>query len=87
MEYTLKKRKLKIKESINAITHFIAFLVAIPISFIFLIKSNKKMSILYFISFLIFGISLLLLYGASTKYHTLDTSKKKQLNCYVVLTI
>ncbi len=75
MEYTLKKRKLKIKESINAITHFIAFLVAIP-TFIFLIKSNKKMSILYFISFLIFGISLLLLYGASTKYHTLDTSKK-----------
>ena len=72
----IKKRKLKIKEPINAMTHFIAFLAVIPISFIFLIKSNEKMSILYSISFFIFGISLLLLYGASTIYHALDTSKR-----------
>ncbi len=77
MEYVLKKRKfIKIKEPVNALTHFIAFVAAIPLLCIFLIKANEKISLLYFISFLIFGSSLLLLYGASTIYHTLDISEK-----------
>ncbi len=71
-----KNRKFRIKEPVNALTHFLGFLLSIPILIIFLKKASEEASIVSVIAFLIFGISLLLLYGASTIYHTLRISEK-----------
>ena len=71
-----KNKKIWIKEPVNAITHFLGFLMSIPILMVFIIKANQETSFTSVIAFLIFGISLLLLYGASTIYHTLNISEK-----------
>lgn len=71
-----KNKKFQIKEPINAFTHFLGFLMSIPIMITLTMKAYQNASLLSVISFLIFGISLLLLYGASTIYHTLNISQK-----------
>ncbi len=71
-----KNKKFRIKEPVNALTHFLGFLLSIPILIIFLKKAKEEASFVSVIAFLIFGISLLLLYGASTMYHTLNISEK-----------
>ena len=71
-----KNKKIWIKEPVNAITHFLGFLMSIPILIVFIIKANQETSFTSVIAFLIFGISLLLLYGASTIYHALNISEK-----------
>lgn len=71
-----KNKKFQIKEPINAFTHFLGFLMSIPIMIILTMKAYQNASLLSVIAFLIFGISLLLLYGASTIYHTLNISQK-----------
>ncbi|MEY8320593.1 hemolysin III family protein [Lachnospiraceae bacterium 46-61] len=71
-----KNKKFQIKEPINAITHFLGFLMSIPILITLTMKAYKNASLLSVFAFLIFGISLLLLYGASTIYHTLNISQK-----------
>lgn len=70
------QKKFQIKEPINALTHFLGFLMSIPILIILVSKANKEASFISVIAFVIFGISLLLLYGASTIYHTLNISEK-----------
>ena len=71
-----KNKKIRIKEPVNALTHFLGFLLSIPILIIFLKKAKEEASFVSVIAFLIFGISLLLLYGASTMYHNLNISEK-----------
>jgi len=71
-----KNKKFQIKEPINAFTHFLGFLMSIPIMITLTMKAYQNASLLSVIAFLIFGISLLLLYGASTIYHTLNISQK-----------
>lgn len=67
----------KIKDPISALTHFIGFLAVIP-CFILLMKEAKlEASIWHQLGFAVFGISLLLLYGASTIYHTLKLPPSK----------
>ncbi len=70
------KRNFQIKEPVNALTHFLGFLMSIPILIALVTKAMKETSPTAIIAFLIFGISLLLLYGASTIYHTLNISPK-----------
>lgn len=70
------KRNFQIKEPVNALTHFLGFLMSIPILIALVKKAMKETSPTAIIAFLIFGISLLLLYGASTIYHTLNISPK-----------
>lgn len=70
------KRNFQIKEPVNALTHFLGFLMSIPILIALVTKSMKETSPTAIIAFLIFGISLLLLYGVSTIYHTLNISPK-----------
>lgn len=67
-------KKFKIKDPVSALTHFIGFLFAIPILLILVIKSSREATVWHVVSFAVFGISLLLLYGASTIYHTLSIS-------------
>lgn len=64
----------KIKDPISALTHFLGFLASIPILIVLLKEASREASTIHIVSFALFGSSLLLLYGASTIYHTLNLS-------------
>lgn len=70
------ERKHHIKEPGSAITHFIGMLMAIFAAIPLLIKAANEPSKIYIISLTIYAVSLILLYAASTTYHTFDISKK-----------
>lgn len=75
MELTMEqKHKFHVKDPISALTHFIGFLAVIPIFIVWLYLAQDMRQE---IGLLICGISLLLLYGASTIYHTLKLSAEK----------
>lgn len=65
-----------IKDPGSAITHFIGMLMAIFAAVPLLIKAAHEPSRIYVISIAIYAISLILLYAASTTYHTFDKSDK-----------
>ncbi|XCP85482.1 hemolysin III family protein [Roseburia hominis] len=65
-----------IKDPGSAITHFIGMLMAIFAAVPLLIKAAHEPSRLYLISLTIYAASMILLYAASTTYHTFDGSKK-----------
>jgi len=69
-----KKERFQVKDPMSALTHFIGFLAVIPVFILLLDQAETKMQ---FIGFIVFGISLMLLYGASTIYHTLKLSVEK----------
>ena len=69
-------KKHHIKEPGSAITHFIGMLIAIFAAVPLLIKAAHEPSRIYVISLAIYAASLILLYAASTTYHTFDISKK-----------
>lgn len=64
----------KIKDPGSAITHFIGLLLAICASAPLLLKAARKPDPLHTAALAIFMISMILLYAASTTYHTLDIS-------------
>ena len=70
----------RIKEHIkypgSAITHFIGMLMAIFAAVPLLIKAAQEPERIYIISISVYALSLILLYAASTTYHTFDRSKK-----------
>lgn len=68
--------KLKPKDPGSAITHFIGMLMALFAATPLLIKAGRKPDAIHLVSLSIFIISMILLYGASTLYHTFDLSKK-----------
>ena len=68
--------KHHIKEPGSAITHFIGMLMAIFAAVPLLIKAAHEPSRIYIISLAIYAASLILLYAASTTYHTFDISPK-----------
>lgn len=65
-----------IKDPGSAITHFIGMLMAIFAAVPLLIKAAHEPSRIYVISIAIYAISLILLYSASTTYHTFNKSEK-----------
>lgn len=65
-----------IKDPGSAITHFIGMLMAIFAAVPLLIKAAHEPERIYILSLAIYAISLILLYAASTTYHTFDISKK-----------
>lgn len=69
-------KKHHIKEPGSAITHFIGMLMAIFAAVPLLIKAANEPSRIYIISLTIYAVSLILLYAASTTYHTFDISAK-----------
>ncbi len=73
----MSKLFLKIKDPMSALTHFIGFLAVIPCFILLMHKAKLEASIWHLWGFAIFGASLLLLYGASTIYHTLRLSPKR----------
>lgn len=68
--------KQYIKDPGSAITHFIGMLMAIFAAIPLLIKAAHEPEHIYVISLAIYAASLILLYAASTTYHTFDKSAK-----------
>lgn len=69
-----KKEKFQARDPLSALTHFIGFLAVIPVSILLLDKAETTAQMA---GFIVFSISLMLLYGASTIYHTLRLSPEK----------
>lgn len=68
--------KHKIKDLGSAITHFIGMLMAMFAALPLLIKAARDPDPIHVISLAIFIVSMILLYAASTIYHSLDLSEK-----------
>ena len=68
--------KEHIKDPGSAITHFIGMLMAIFAAIPLLLKAAREPSKSYIIAIAVYAASLILLYAASTTYHTFDKSRK-----------
>lgn len=68
--------KKGIKDPGSAITHFIGMLMAIFAGIPLIIKAASEPSRVYLFSAIIYIASMILLYAASTMYHTFDISEK-----------
>lgn len=66
----------KIKDPGSAITHFIGMMMAVFAATPLLIKAAREPDMIHLVSLSIFIGSMILLYAASTTYHTLDISEK-----------
>ena len=73
MSDTIKKH---VKDPGSAITHFIGMLMAVFAAVPLIIKATHEPSTIYVVSIAIYATSLILLYAASTTYHTFDRSEK-----------
>mgnify|MGYP001315040974 FL=1 len=60
----------------NGFTHFIGVILSIAATFLLIIKSNDSQSLIGVISISVFGISMILLFTASTLYHWLKLSEE-----------
>lgn len=67
---------LKVKDPGSALTHFIAMLLTLGAATPLLIKAAQTPGYAHVLALTIFIISMILLYAASTIYHTLDISPK-----------
>ena len=79
IEVTPTKRAFKIKDPGSAITHFIAMIGAMFAATPLIIKAYHGINRSYLGAFIIFIVSMIALYGASTTYHTFDISEKVNL--------
>ena len=69
-------KKFCLKEPGSAITHFIALLLALLFGIPLIIKSAEHPNKIHLISIIVYVLSMVLLYTASTTYHSLDISEK-----------
>ena len=70
------KKNSHIKDPGSAITHFIGMLMAIFAAIPLLFRAAHEPNRIYLVSLTIYAASLILLYAASTTYHTFDISDK-----------
>lgn len=70
---------IKIKDPASTLTHLVGALLSICGVFVLVYYAWKQATIWHVISFTIYGISLILLYTASTIYHWLLVSEKTSL--------
>ncbi|TCT13820.1 hemolysin III [Natranaerovirga pectinivora] len=66
---------MKIKDPISALTHFIGMILSIIAASLLVFKSIQNTTLLHVTSFTLFGASLILLYLASTVYHSVNKPK------------
>ncbi|RDU23868.1 PAQR family membrane homeostasis protein TrhA [Anaerosacchariphilus polymeriproducens] len=71
--------KFKLKDPGSAITHFIGMLMAVFAASPLLIKAAREPGRVHLISLGIFIFSMILLYAASTIYHSFDISEEMNL--------
>lgn len=67
--------KLKLKDPGSAVTHFIGMILAMAGTMLILVKAAKDSSSLHFFSLAVFCLSMILLYAASTSYHSFDINE------------
>lgn len=72
----MKNNKKHLKDPGSAITHFIGMLMAVFAGIPLLLKAAQEPSKIYLLSLTVYLISLILLYMASTIYHSFDISEK-----------
>lgn len=72
----MNRHSRHLKDPGSAITHFIGMLMAIFAAVPLLIKAAREPAHIYLISLSIYALSLILLYAASTTYHTFDLSER-----------
>lgn len=65
-----------VKDPGSAITHFIGMLMAIFAAVPLIIKAAHEPGRIYLVSIIIYAASLILLYAASTTYHTFNRSER-----------
>ena len=69
--------RFKIREPMNTLTHFIPFLAGwVGLVFLILLSRNNLSKL---ITMSIFGLSVIALYGASSLYHAVRTTPRKEL--------
>ncbi len=68
--------KLKVKDPGSALTHFIAMILALAASVPLIAKAARTPGSTHVLALTVFITSMILLYAASTIYHTLDISPK-----------
>lgn len=66
----------KVKDPGSALTHFIAMIAAILAATPLIVKAYHGSNRSYLAAFIIFILSMIALYAASTTYHTFDISEK-----------
>jgi hemolysin III len=72
-----------LEEKINIITHAIGLFASLIALILLIAKSNSMGNIWHVLSFTIFGISLIIVYTASTLYHSVKKLKlRKRLNIF-----
>ncbi|HIX59281.1 MAG TPA: hemolysin III family protein [Candidatus Blautia gallistercoris] len=67
---------LKLKDPGSAITHGIAFLLAVTGSIPLLVKAARSSDLLHVFALAVFILTMILLYAASTIYHSVDSTEK-----------
>ena len=68
--------KFKLKDPGSAITHFIGMLMAIFAASPLIIKAAREPDMVHVISLTVFILSMIMLYAASTTYHTFNLTPK-----------
>ncbi|KRL03939.1 PAQR family membrane homeostasis protein TrhA [Liquorilactobacillus oeni] len=75
----MNKKELLLNEIWSGITHGVGLILSIVAFAFLLFKAIQSKSVLLFCAFLIYGISLLTLYTASTLFHCLYFTKAKKV--------
>lgn len=67
---------MKIREPLNTLTHFIGIILSVAALITLIVTAIMKKSPVSLAGGIVFGISLILLYSASTIYHGYNGSEK-----------
>ena len=67
---------MKLKDPGSAITHGIAMLLAIAGAVPLLVKTARSEDVLHVFALSVFILTMILLYAASTLYHSVDSTEK-----------
>ena len=71
----------KAEEISNVLTHGIGMVLSIPALIYLILLANEKGTISHLVGYIVFGVSMFILYSASTIYHAVQRPKlRKRLN-------
>ena len=68
--------KFKLKDPGSAITHGIALLLAVTGAIPLIIKAARSYDVIHIVALSVFILTMILLYAASTIYHSIDSTEK-----------
>lgn len=69
----------KIKDPVSCLTHLLGALLAVAGLILLLTRPSEQMSVTHYVSFALFGTSMVLLYSASALYHYFNLSERSTL--------